>query len=365
MSIFDGVLSTPEMLTVFSERSVVDAMLRFEAALARAQARLGTIPASAAQSIAGSCKVELFDVAKIVRDSGRAGGLAQPLVHSLKEAVGLFNAEAVPFVHFGCGDEDLVDTAMALLAREAVALIDADLAKAIQALLALSERHASTPMRARTSAQPESITCFGRVCAGWAAPLVRSRERLAEAAAQALQVQLGDGTAGRPQGQGSAVRRQVADALGLRDPGAAWHGERDEWIALGCALGLMVGSLGRVAADIALLARDEIGELAETGERTTTLRASMIALAAAQRAPQRVAALLAAMPQAHAGASGSWEAEQAEWPQLFMSAHGSARALAGALPGLHVDAARMRSNVDRLRQAPSPGCVANGVDPVR
>ncbi|MDM0069336.1 lyase family protein [Variovorax sp. J31P207] len=366
MSLFEAVLSTSEMRGVFSDRSVVDAMLRFEAALARAQARLGLIPSSAAASIAGSCKVELFDVAKIVRDSGRAGSIADPLVHSLKEAVGLFNADAVPFVHFGCGAQELVDSAMALLSREAVALVDADLAQAVQALLAQAQRNATTPMLARPAGQPGPVTSFGLVCVEWAAPLVRRRVRLAEAARRALQVQLGDGAgmADRMQGQGAAVRRQLSEALGLRDPGADWRTERDDWIALGCELGLMVGCLGRVANDIALLGRSEIGELAEAGDAGRGERpASVVALAAAQRAPQRVAALLASMPQARA--PGSWQAELAEWPQLLMSAHGSARALAGALPGLQVDAARMLANIDRLRTQLPPGSAEPGLDPAQ
>jgi 3-carboxy-cis,cis-muconate cycloisomerase len=361
MSIFEGFLSTSETLAAFSDRNFVDAMLRFEAALARAQAQVGLIPESAAHSIVGSCKVELFDVAKIVRDSGRAGSVAIPLVKSLKEAVGLFNAEAVRYVHFGSTSQDVIDTAMALVTREAVALIEADLSKAAQALLQHAQRHAATPMLARTLMQPASVTSFGLKCVGWAAPLVRSKRRIGEAARHALQLQLGGavGTLAQMKGQGPEVRRHMARALGLSDPGATWHTQRDEWIALGCEFGLMVGSLGKIAKDIALMGQYEVGELAEPSEpgrggssampHKRNPVASMVALAAAQRAPQRVAALLGAMPQEHERALGAWQAELAEWPQLLMSAHGSARALAGALPGLQVDAGRMRSNIDRLR----------------
>ncbi|QOF80918.1 3-carboxy-cis,cis-muconate cycloisomerase [Variovorax sp. 38R] len=361
MSIFEGFLSTSETLGAFSDRAFVDAMLRFEAALARAQAAEGLIPESAAHSIVSSCKVELFDVAKIVRESGRAGSVAIPLVKALREAVGLFNAEAVPFVHFGSTSQDVIDSAMALVTREAVALVETDLAKAADALLRLAVQHAETPMLARTLMQPASVTSFGFKCAGWAAPLVRSRMRLRAAAKHALQLQLGGavGTLAQMKGQGAAVRQRMAKELGLGDPGATWHTQRDEWVALGCELGLMTGSLGKVAVDISLLGQYEVAEVAEPSEpgrggssampHKRNPVASMVAIAAAHRAPQRVAALLGAMPQQHERALGAWQAELAEWPQLLMSAHGSVRAMAGALPGLQVDAVRMRANIDRLR----------------
>ncbi|QGW83179.1 3-carboxy-cis,cis-muconate cycloisomerase [Variovorax paradoxus] len=361
MSIFEGFLSTSETLSAFSDRNFVDAMLRFEAALTRAQAAVGLVPESAAHSIVGSCKVELFDVAKIVRDSGRAGSVAIPLVKALKEAVGLFNAEAVPFVHFGSTSQDVIDTAMALVTREGMALIEKDLDRAIEALLQHATQHAATPILARTLMQPASVTSFGLKCAGWAAPLVRSRVRLRTAARHALNVQLGGavGTLSQMKGQGPAVVQRVADELGLGNAGATWHTQRDEWIALGCELGLLTGSLGKIARDISLMGQYEVGEVAEPTEpgrggssampHKRNPVASMVALAAAQRAPQRVAALLAAMPQEHERALGGWQAELAEWPQLLMSAHGSARAMAGALPGLQIDAARMRANIDTLR----------------
>lgn len=361
MSIFEAFLSTPEALDAFSDHHFVDAMLRFEAALARSQAQLGLIPESAAHSIVGSCKVELFDVAKILRDSGRAGSVAIPLVKSLKEAVGVFNADAVQYVHFGSTSQDVIDTAMALVTRDAVQLIDADLGKAADALLQLATQHAQTPVLARTLMQPASVTSFGLKCANWAAPLVRARTRIAIAAKNALQLQLGGavGTLAQMKEHGPAVRARVAQALGLQDAGNAWHTQRDEWVALGCELGIAVGSLGKIATDIALMGQYEVGELAEPSEpgrggssampHKRNPVASMVALAASQRAPQRVAALLATMPQQHERALGAWQAELAEWPQLLVTTHGSVRAMAGALPGLQVDAARMRANIDTLR----------------
>ena len=361
MSIFEGFLSTPEILDAFGERHFLAAMLRFEAALARAQASAGLIPEAAAQTIIGSCKVELFDVDKIVRDSGRAGSIAIPLVKSLQEAVGLFNPQAVPFVHFGSTSQDVIDTALALVTRDALALVQADLQIVIDALLLLAGRHAADPVLARTLLQPASVTSFGLKCVGWAAPLVRSRHRLQASAANALSLQLGGavGTLSQMHGLGPQVIALMADDLQLKAPLATWHTQRDEWVALGCELGLMVGSLGKLAKDISLMGQYEVNEVAEPSEagrggssamaHKRNPVACMVALAAAQRAPQRVAALLATMPQEHERALGNWQAELAEWPGLLMSAHGSVRAMAQALPGLQVDTARMLANLQTLR----------------
>ena len=360
-SIFEGFLSTPEILDAFSERNFLDAMLRFEASLARAQARVGLIPETAAQSIISTCKVELFDVAKIVRESGRAGSIAIPLVKSLKETVSLFNKEAAGYVHFGSTSQDVIDTALVLVTRNALNLIEADVHKAVAALLGLAERHAADPVLARTLMQPASVTSFGLKCVGWAAPLVRSLDRLQGIRADALSVQLGGavGTLAQMKGKGPQVIAHMAADLKLKAPLFTWHTQRDEWLALACELGLLVGSLGKIAKDISLMGQYEVGELAEPTEpgrggssampHKRNPVACMVALAAAQRAPQRVAAMLATMPQEHERALGNWQAELAEWPGLLMSAHGSARAMAHALPGLQVDTGRMRANLDTLR----------------
>lgn len=377
-SIFEGFLSTPEAIELFSERKLVEAMLRFEAALARAQAKAGLIPDEAAQSIIGTCKVELFDVGKIVRESVREGGIAAPFVKSLKETVSLFNDEAGVYVHLGASSQDVVDSAMALVTREAIVLIEQEVQKAVAVLLALAERYAAVPMLARTAMQPASVTSFGLKCAAWAAPLVRSQQRLQTAASNALSLQLG-GSVGTladmrsgDKPLGPQILAQMALELGLRQPLFAWHTQRDEWLALGCELALLTGSLGKVAKDISLMAQYEVGELVEPLESARGAASGlshgckpvfcMQTLAAAQRAPQRVAALLASMPHAHEGALGDWQVELAEWPGLVMSTHGAARAVAKALSGLEVDTQRMRANLDAVRGAMPPEVAAKWFD---
>lgn len=374
-SIFESFLSTPEALEAFGERSFVAAMLRFEAALARAQAGCGLIPKAAADAIAGCCAVDRFDVRAIALDSARSGSVAIPLVKALKELVGRTAPQASAFVHFGSTSQDVIDSANALVTRGVLDLVEADLDRAIEALLALAERHAGAPMLARTLAQPASVTSFGWKCALWAAPLVRCRPRMHATAAQALAVQLGGavGTQAQMQGKGPEVTRLVAKELGLAVPTAAWHTQRDAWVALACELGLVVGSLGKVARDLSLLGQWEVGEVGEAPEpgrggssampHKRNPVASMVALAAAHRVPHHVAALLAAMPQEHERALGAWQAELAEWPLLWSAAHGSVRALAQALPGLQVDTHRMLANLERLRAELPPQAALEWFDP--
>jgi 3-carboxy-cis,cis-muconate cycloisomerase len=373
--VFDGFLATPEALDAFSDSQFVCAMLRVEAALASAQAAVGLIPGSSAKTIVDTCKVELFDVARIVRDSARAGSIAIPLVKLLKDTVGLFNPEAVAHVHLGTTSQDVVDTAMVLVTREALSGIASDMAVTVEALLALAEQYAATPMVARTMMRPASVTSFGLTCTGWAAPLVRSQSRLHAASARAFRLQLGGavGTLAEMRGHGPAVAAHMAQALALVEPLGPWHTQRDEWVALGCELGLLVGSLGKVAKDLSLLGQFEIAEVAESDEPgrggASTMAhkhnpaASMIALAAAQRAPQRVAALLASMPQEHERALGHWQAELAEWPDLVVAAAGSARAVASALKGLRVDPVRMRTNLDAVRASVPRATAQEWFDP--
>ncbi|MDW5444508.1 3-carboxy-cis,cis-muconate cycloisomerase [Polaromonas sp. SM01] len=360
MSIFDDFLSSPEALQAFASRDFVAAMLRFEEALAHAQAQAGLIPESASASIGAACDVSRHDVAGMVQASAVAGSVAIPLIKSLKAVVAQDTPEALPWVHFASTSQDVIDTAMALATRDVLALIQSDVRQLVQTLFLLAEQHAASPMLARTLMQPASVTSFGWKCCNWVAPLVRSLARLQRVQNLALCVQLGGaaGTQAGLQGKGAQVTQLMAERLGLHAPQAPWHTQRDEWVALACELGLLAGSLGKIAKDIALMGQFEVAELAEPSEpgrggssampHKRNPVACMATLAAAQRAPQHVAALLAAMPQEHERALGGWQAELAEWPQLLMSVQGAARAMAQMLPGLQVHTARMRTNIATL-----------------
>jgi 3-carboxy-cis,cis-muconate cycloisomerase len=359
-SIFARTLASAAMADVFADHAVVEAMLAFEAALAEAEAAEGVIPASATAPIGVACRGS-FDVEALVADARSAGSLAIPLVKRLSARVAEHDPSAAGFVHWGSTSQDVIDSAMVLLTRRALALVDADLARLTGSLLALARAHVATPMLARTLLQPAQVISFGFKLVAWVAPLVRSRERLARARTAALQLQFGGavGSLASLGANGPAVAQRLAERLGLPPPEGAWHVQRDAWIALGCELALLCGSLGKIGRDLALLAQGEVGEVAEptgVGRGGSSAMpnkrnpvAAMIALAAATRTPHHAAALLASMAHEHERGLGGWQAELAEWPALFLATHGSLVALADASAGLLVDPARMRANIERQR----------------
>ena len=361
VSIFDSFLTTPACIAVFDDVAVVQAMLDFEAALARAQATQGMFSEAVALDIGVACNAALVDIPALITAGRRAGSLAIPLVKALTQNVAVSAPASAMHVHWGSTSQDVIDTAMVLVTRDALKLLDAGLETLSARLLTLAQQHVATPMLARTLMQPAQVTSFGFKLLGWAAPLLRARTQLQEAAKRALQLQLGGavGTLAVMGDQGASVARLVAADLGLALADAAWHTQRDEWVRLGLEVAVLVGSLGKIATDLALLAQGEIAELAEpsgSGRGGSSAMphkrnpvSAMIALAAAARTPQHAAALLATMGQQHERGLGNWQAELAEWPGLFQSAHGALSALNDAMAGLQVDSARMLRNIDALQ----------------
>ncbi|HEV7575028.1 MAG TPA: lyase family protein [Caldimonas sp.] len=358
-SIFARTLASAAMVEVFADRSIVAAMLAFESALAEAEAAEGAIPPGAAAPIAAASRAGAGDVDSLVDEARRAGSLAIPLVKRLTATVAERDEAAAAFVHHGSTSQDVIDTAMVIVTKRALALIDADLARLSASLRALARAHLATPMLARTLLQPAQVISFGFKLVAWVAPLLRARDRLAHARDTALRVQLGGavGTLATLGDKGPAVARRLAAQLGLATGEGAWHVQRDDWVALGCEVAVLCGSLGKIGRDIALLAQAEVGEVAEpsaSGRGGSSAMpqkrnpvAAMTAIAASVRAPHHAAALLAAMAPPHERGLGEWQAELAEWPSLFLETHGALAALADACGGLEVNAARMRENIDR------------------
>jgi 3-carboxy-cis,cis-muconate cycloisomerase len=333
-------------------------MLDVEAALAEALAAAGVIPITSVAPIRAAARADRFDIALLCAEAEDAGNLLIPLVRHLTRDVASIDAVAAGHVHWGATSQDVIDTALVLQLRDAVGDVLTALDATADAAADLAARHVATPIAGRTWLQQATPTTFGAKAATWLDGVARSRQRLARALDDALTVQFGGatGTLSALGPAGPAVADALARRLDLRVPDLPWHTERSRLVDLACALGLVCGTLGKVAGDVILLAQTEVGEAHEApapgrgGSSAMPHKqnpvASVAAAAAAVQAPGLVATMLAAMPQEHERAAGAWQAEWDTLPALVTLAARSAHAMAGALATLVVDERRMRANLD-------------------
>lgn len=349
------------MRAVFSDRGRVQGLLDFEAALARALASLSIIPPAAAEAIAAYCRAEVYDVDVLARRAASAGNLAIPLVQELTDQVARADAGAAGFVHWGATSQDAIDTGLVLQLREALDLIETDLAALADRLAQLAAEHKHTPLAGRTLLQHALPVTFGLKLAGWLSAIERHRARLRETRARVLMLQFG-GAAGTLAAL-SERGLDVADALGrelqLPVPDSPWHTQRDRPAEAATALGLLVGTLGKIGRDLTLLMQTEVAEAFEPagpnrgGSSALPHKrnpvASVVAQAAAVRVPGLVAGMLAAMVQEHERGAGGWHAEWETLPEIFTLAAGALAHIREAAEGLELDADRMRANLEQTR----------------
>ncbi len=355
--LIESLTTTEPLAEVFSDISIVQAMLDFEVALARAEARAGIVPKSAADRVAAAARAGEFDIRALARSMFRAGTPGIPVVKALTEKVRAAAPEAAGWVHWGATSQDVADTALVLLLKRARTVLTGDLLRLEKALTTLSEQHQATVMLGRTLMQAAPPVTFGLKVAGWLGALSRSSRRLASAFDEALVLQFGgaSGTLASLADKGTIVARALAEELGLGCPEAPWHTQRDRLANLVCCCGVLTGSLGKMARDISLLMQNEVAEVAEPGGEGRGGSSAMphkrnpiacaLALAAAQRVPGLVASFLSAMVQEHERAVGGW---QSEWPtvaSIVQSTGSAASSMAEVAEGLSVDPARMRQNI--------------------
>src|SRR6266581_7819893 len=343
------------MLATMSDRAWVQAMLDVEAALARAEARIGLIPSRAAEGIAAQCRVDEFDVAQLGRAAVRTANPVIPLVNALRAAV---PHDAAAYVHHGATSQDILDTAMMLIARRGLDLVLADMDRAAAAAATLAGRHRSTVMAARTLLQQAVPTTFGLKAAGWLVAIVEAQSELTRIAQARLAVQLGGaaGTMAALSDRGLDVARELAAELRLAEPTVPWHTARGRVVEVATALGIAASVAGKVALDVVLLAQTEVGEVSESSvagrgsssalpQKRNPVDAIEI-LAGVPGINAQVAVLLGAMLQEHERAAGAWQAEWPAFAETLRLAGGAVSRLASLLAGLQVDTERMRRNLD-------------------
>ncbi|MEZ0069968.1 3-carboxy-cis,cis-muconate cycloisomerase [Streptacidiphilus sp. MAP12-20] len=355
------------VVAAVSDHAWLQAMLDAEAALSRAQARLGTVPATAARVITESARADRLDLASLARQSRQS---ANPVVALVREFAGLVatrDPDAAAYVHRGSTSQDILDTATMLVAHRTLRLIRADLGRVEVALAALAEEHRDTLMAGRTLALHAVPTTFGCKAAGWRHLVLDAAEKLDRLSEEGLPVQLG-GAAGTLAGylehaQGAEPAAYVqqltetfAAELGLIAPLLPWHVLRTPVVDLAAAAAFTCGALGKIAVDVLSLTRTEVSEVHEpapTGRGTSSAmphkRNPVLATAirsAALQAPQLAATVLGCMLTEDERSAGAWHAEWEPLRALLRLTGGAAHQAVELASQLTVDPQRMRANVE-------------------
>jgi 3-carboxy-cis,cis-muconate cycloisomerase len=355
---FDPLFRTQAMRRIFSDSGRLKGMLDFEAALARALAAVGVMSAPLAEIIASQCRDEFFDNRHLSNASAAAGNSAIPVVHELERLVANQSEVAARYVHFGATSQDAMDTGLVLQMREALSLITDDLANLSAALTRLAAEHKETLIAGRTWLQQAAPTTFGLRVVGWLSAVARHQERIDQLGPRCLVLQLGGpvGTLVAYGNQAETIAALVAKNLQLRLPDLPWHAHRDRLAEIALVLGLVVGTLGKIARDIALLSQSEIAEVAEPAAPGRGGSSSMpqkqnpvgcaAILAAAARVPALVSIMLGAMPQEHERGLGGWQAEWETLPEIFELTAGALAQVRHLVTGLKVNADQMQANFD-------------------
>ena len=353
-SVLGTLYGSDPMRLVFDENAWFQAMLDVEAALARVQAGLGMIPPEAAVVITAAARVENLDRGELAASVRNVGYPVVGLVKGLSRAAGAAGA----WTHWGATTQDIMDSATVLQIRAGLDLIAGDLAAIVRALAGQAQAHRRTVMAGRTHLQHALPVTFGLKCAIWLMPLLDHLDRIAQLRPRVQRVQFGGaaGTLASLGADGPAVIAGLAAELGLAAPLAPWHVARDGVAETVGVLGLVCGSLAKIATDVILMAQNEVAELSEPyvtgrGQSSTMPQkrnpiASEYILASARQVQALVPVMQGAMAQDHERATGPWQAELLALPQAFVLTHGAllhARAIA---EGMVVDAARMRRNLD-------------------
>jgi 3-carboxy-cis,cis-muconate cycloisomerase len=353
--VFRDIFSTPEMRQVFSDENRVACYLQVEAALARVQGRLGIIPPEAAREIDSKCRVENIDFAKLKLATERIG---YPILGVVQQIVALCDKGLGEWCHWGATTQDITDTGTVLQIRSALNLVEADMEAVAAALADLSRRYRDTPMAGRSNLQQAVPLTFGFKCACLLAAMQRHRDRLKQLRPRVL---AGDfagavGTLASLGKDGLKVQEGLMKELGLAQPEIAWHTVRDRIGEVGCFLGLVTSTLGKISMDVKLLMQTEVAEVYEPfhegrGSSSTMPQkrnpiSSLYIHATAALVRQNSAALLEAGVADHERSTGPWEIEWIALPETFLLASGALRQTRDMVKGLEVDATRMRKNLD-------------------
>lgn len=353
-AVFRNVFTTEPMRVVWSDENRVQKYLDFEAALAVAQARLGIIPQKAADEIVKHCSADEIDMAKLKEATERIGHPVLPVVQQL---VKLCKDGLGEWCHWGATTQDVTDTATVMQIREALVLVEKEIDGICDALAALAKRYRDTPMAGRSNLQQAVPITFGYKMATMLAAFERHKQRLQELRARVLVGEFGGaaGTLSSLGKDGLKVQVELMKELKLGQPAISWHTVRDCIAEVGCFLGLVTGSCGKIAFDVKLLMQTEVEEVYEPfhagrGSSSTMPQkrnpmSSVYITAQTAMVKQLVAALLEAQVEDHERSTGPWEIEWIALPEIFMLSAGALAQTRFVTEGLQVNEKKMAENL--------------------
>jgi 3-carboxy-cis,cis-muconate cycloisomerase len=354
-TIFQGIFATEAMRRVWSDENRTAKYVEIERALAVVQGRLGLIPQEAADEIVRHCHIENIDMARLRQQTERIGYPVLGVVTQLNQ---LCRDKLGEYVHWGATTQDITDTATVLQIREALALIEADLAKLAAGLAQLAKEHRLTPVIGRSNLQQAIPVTFGYKMAGLLSAVQRHQQRLEQLKQRVLVGEFA-GAAGTLASLGTGAMQTQAGLcaeLGLAQPVIAWHTIRDNIAECGAFLGLVGGTLGKLSTDVKLMMQTEVGEVFEPyhhgrGSSSTMPQkrnpiASCYIHAAISVVRQHAAALMDAMVADHERSTGPWEIEWIVLPEAFCLLAGALEQSIAVVQGLEVDAQAMRRNIE-------------------
>lgn len=351
--LFRNVFGTPEMRDVFSEERFIERFLEVEAALARAQARVGIVPEAAAEEITAAAELESIDLDAVADNVADMHLFSVAIIDAWKESIG----DAGEYVHWGATTQDISDTALVLQLREGLDIVERDLAAIGSVLEELTERYADTPTMGRTHSVHALPMTFGLRCATWLDELNRGRDRIAELRDRVEVVEFfgAVGTLASLGEDGLAVQQELAAELELAVPDVAWFATRDRIAEVVTALGMMTATLSRICDQILLQNREEFGELSEPFEAGEVGSSTMPHKRNPVRTEETV--MLSHLTRAHVGTAlelmtgyderdfATALAEFAVLPETFLYTSRALQYTHEVLEGLVVDEEAMAANL--------------------
>ena len=353
--IFGDIFSDARMRQVWSDENRTAKYLDIERALAKVQGELGLIPQEAADEIVKHCELSMIDWDKLKAKTEQIG---YPIIAVVNQINANCRDRLGEYCHWGATTQDITDTAMILQMREGLALVEQDLADISDALAVLAEKYRDTPIIGRSNLQQATPITFGYKMASILAGIERHRERLQQLKPRVFMGEFGGASGTLSSLEKGAMETQAAlmKELGLAQPLISWHTVRDTVAEVGAFLGLVGGSLGKIAMDVKLLMQTEVGEVFEPfapgrGSSSTMPQkrnpiSCLYIHANISVARQHAAALMDAMVADHERSTGPWEIEWVSVPEIFCLMSGALKQTKFVLQGLEVDADRMRANMD-------------------